>query len=187
MLFCSMNGLWIAQWLFMKVLTMSALRTFFCALHGISHLAPKPTSDLHEVVVGFSEERTIALTIKFSRIAESANPIHDLLKNFIDVEQVDRLGGGELPIACDLLLGVLNVPSQPFQYDLAGIAERFFSRIFTMNGRCELLIAIQCVARSLQQRIDPSLRSNLRMNGNGKCECQQQHREQSARLHEGSP
>src|SRR6202035_5260891 len=52
---------------------------------------------------------------------------------------------------------------------------------------CELLIVIKCLSRSLQQRIGPSLRSNLRVNGgNGKCECQQ-HREQSVRVHEGSP
>ena len=77
----------------MKALSVSALRTCFCVLHGISHFAYKPTSDLHEVVVGFSEDRTIALTIKFSPTDEVANPIHDLLKNFIDVELVDRLGG----------------------------------------------------------------------------------------------
>ena len=72
---------------------MSALRTFFCILHKISHFSSKPSNEFHEVIVGFSEEDAVVLTVKFCGITETVNPLHDVLKPLIDVEQIDELWG----------------------------------------------------------------------------------------------
>jgi hypothetical protein len=129
---------------------MLAAAIFVCrALQCVSHLTSKPTRDFHETVVGFSEQRPIGLTVKIAHVPEIADSFHDLLEDFVNIEQIHRLGSGERTIACNVLLRVLNISSEHFQHAVAGITERFLIGMIATNGRCKCLIVIKRIARGL--------------------------------------
>src|SRR4029077_1356582 len=97
--------------------------TLFCVLHGVSHFAPKPAVHFHKVVVSFSEEHAVVFTIEFCCVAQIANTFYDLMKNLIDVEQIDKSWRRELAVVRNLFLCVMRIPSEHFQHDRAGITE----------------------------------------------------------------
>ena len=84
----------------MEVLSTLAAAIFVCrALQCVSHITSKPKRDFHETVEGFSEQRPIGLTVKIAHLPEIADSFHDLL-DFVNIEQIHRLGSGERTIAC---------------------------------------------------------------------------------------
>jgi hypothetical protein len=129
---------------------MLAAAIFVCrALQCISHITSKPKRDFHETVVGFSKQSPIGLTVKISHVPEIADSFHDLPEDFVNIELIHRLGSGERTIACNALLRVLNISSEHFPHDVAGIRERFLIGIIATNGRCQCLIVIKRIARGL--------------------------------------
>jgi hypothetical protein len=119
------------------------------ALQCVSHLISKPTRHFHETVIGFSEQDPIALTAKIAHVPEFADSSQDILEDFVNIEQIHRLGSGERTIACNVLLRVLNISSEHFQHAVAGITERFLIGMIATNGRCKCLIVIKRIARGL--------------------------------------
>ena len=124
---------------------MLAAAIFVCrARQCVSPITSKPKGDFHDTVEGFSEQRPIGLTVKIAHVPEIADSFHDLPEDFVNIEQIHRLGSGERTIACNVLR-VLHLSSEHFPHAVAGITERFLIGMIRTNGRCKCVIVISAL------------------------------------------